>query len=143
MKISIDLIAGILQKQQLEPAKLRAIMDALNNLAQSEAADPKEPAAKRQFVILVSDKDGKLPKDDFVGWILQIEEGESPVTTQDRIFRAAYDFNASKRGRLLPVLTVGEAIESVPAKFFREADLWIKTKTPVLVMRTTNALPAE
>jgi hypothetical protein len=84
-----------------------------------------------------------LPKDDFVGWVVQIPEDESPVTTQDRLFRGAYDFNASKRGRLLPVKTVGEAIENVPAKHFKEADLWVKTKTPVLILRTDNRIPTD
>ena len=40
-------------------------------------------------------------------------------------------------------VTVGEAIENIPAKFFREADVWVKTKTPVLVLRTDNEIPKE
>ena len=39
--------------------------------------------------------------------------------------------------------TVGEAIENVPAKFLREADLWVKTKTPVIVLKTDNEIPKE
>ena len=39
--------------------------------------------------------------------------------------------------------TVGEAIEAVPAKFLKEADVWIKTKTPVLVVKTDNEIPKE
>jgi hypothetical protein len=94
-------------------------------------------------VILVSDPDGKLPKHDFVGWVLQIPDTESVATTLDRIFRSSYDFNTTKKGRLLPVKTVGEAIENVPAKAFKEADVWVKTKTPVLVLRTDNEIPKE
>jgi hypothetical protein len=41
------------------------------------------------------------------------------------------------------VKTVGEAIENVPAKFFKEAELWVKTKTPVLVLKTNNEIPKE
>ena len=40
-------------------------------------------------------------------------------------------------------VTVGEALENVPAKQFKEADLWPKTKTPVLVLRTDNQIPKE
>jgi len=29
----------------------------------------------------------------------------------------------------------------VPAKFFRETELWVKTKEPVLVLRTDNEIP--
>ena len=36
-----------------------------------------------------------------------------------------------------------EAIENVPAKFFKETDVWVKTKTPVLMIRTDNEIPKE
>jgi hypothetical protein len=54
-----------------------------------------------------------------------------------------YDFNTTKKGRLLPVKTVGEALENVPAKAFKETDVWVKTKTPVLMLRTDNEIPKE
>jgi hypothetical protein len=116
----------------------------MNLAAQAETGDDdKPPPVKKQFVILVSDPDEKLPKHDFVGWILQIPENESVATTQDRLFRSSYDFNSTKKGQLMPVKTVGEAIENVPAKFFKEADVWIKTKTPVLMLKTNNEIPKE
>ena len=70
-------------------------------------------------------------------------ENESAATTPDRIFRSSYDFNTTQKGRLLPVKTVGEAIENVPTKFFKETDVWVKTKTPVLVLKTDNEIPKE
>ena len=104
---------------------------------------PHAPAVKKQWVFLLSDPEGRMPKDDFAGWVLQIPENESPATTQDRIFRSAYDYNMSKKGRLYPAKTVGEALENVPAKFFKEVDVWVKTKTPVLVLKTDNEIPKE
>ena len=141
-KIEVNLVAEVLKKNHVEPSVLRAIIEEINAVVQTEADEP-TPQVKKQFVILVSDPEGKLPKDDFVGWVLQIEESESVATTQDRINRAAYDFNASKKGRLLPVKTVGEAIENVPAKHFKDAGAWVKTRTPVLVLRTNNEIPRE
>jgi hypothetical protein len=41
------------------------------------------------------------------------------------------------------VKTVGEALEAVPAKQFKEADVWVKSKTPVLMLRTDNEIPKE
>jgi hypothetical protein len=76
-----------------------------------------------------------------VGWVLQIPEDESVATALERVYRGCYDFNASKKGRLMPVKTVGEAFENVAAKYFKEADVWVKTKTPVLVVRTDNEIP--
>ena len=101
----------------------------------------KPPAIKKQFVILASDPENRLPRHDFVAWVLQIPEDESVATTQERIFRGAYDYNASKKGRLYPAKTVGEALENVPAKFFKEAEVWVKSKVPVLVLKTDNTIP--
>lgn len=143
-KIEINKAAEILKKNEVPPAVLRRIVEEMN-LAVDPAGDysAKPPAIKKQFVIVVSDPDGLLPKNDFVGWVVQIPESESPATTLDRIFRNSYDYNTTKKGRLLPVKTVGEAIEAVPAKFLKEADVWVKTKTPVLVVKSDNAIPKE
>lgn len=141
-KIEVNKVAEILKKNEISPSVLRRVIEEMNLAAQPETGDDeKPPAVKKQFVILVSDPEGKMPKHDFVGWVLQIPENESVATTQERIFRGSYDFNASKKGRLLPVKTVGEALENVAAKYFKEADLWVKTKTPVLLLKTDNEIP--
>lgn len=143
-KLEINKTAEILKRNltETDPALLRRIIEELNIAAQPDGGDEEAPPAiKKQFVILISDPDGKMPQNDFVGWVLQLPENESVVTTQERIYRAAYDFNASKKGRMMPVKTVGEALENVASKYFKEADLWIKTKTPVLVLRTDNEIP--
>lgn len=142
-KVEINLVAGCLKKHAVDPAVMRAIIEDLNLEVQPEPGEEKLPAVKKQFVVLVSDPECKLPIDDFVAWVVQIPEADSVATTQDRICRAAYEFNASKKGRIMPVKTIGEAIEAVPAKFFKEADVFVKTKTPVLVIRTNNELPTE
>ena len=136
-KIDVSKVAEILKKNEISPAILRRVIEEMNQIAQPEGADDeKPPAVKKQFVIVVSDPENRLPKNDFVGWVVQIPDSESPATTLDRVFRSSYDFNTTKKGRLLPVKTVGEAIENVPAKFFKEAEVWVKTKTPVLVVKT-------
>ncbi len=143
-KIDVNKAAEIIKSEQVDPATLRRIVEKMNLAIQPEGEEAdKLPAVKKQFVVLVSDPDCKLPIDDFVAWVLQLPETDSVATTQDRICRAAYEFNASKKGRLLPVKTIGEAIEAVPAKFLKEADIFVKTKTPVLVIRTNNELPKE
>ncbi len=143
-KIEVNQVAEILKRNQVDPKLLRQIVEELNLLTQAEANEEKPPAVKKQFVILISDPEGRLPeKEDFAGWVLQIPEDDSPATTPERIFKAAYDFNCSKKGRLLPTKTVGETIENVPTKHFKEYDLWVKTKTPVLMLRTDNEIPKE
>jgi hypothetical protein len=143
-KIDVSKVAEILKKNHLEPAILRRVIEEMNLAVQPETdGEEKPPAVKKQFVVLVSDPDGKWPKHEFAGWVLQIPESESVATTQERLFRSAYDFNTTKKGQLYPAKTVGEAIENIPAKFFREADVWVKTKTPVLVLKTDNQIPKE
>ncbi|MES2692031.1 MAG: hypothetical protein V4773_01070 [Verrucomicrobiota bacterium] len=143
-KIEVNVVAEILKKNEISPAILRRVIEEMNLAAQPEGGDEeKPPAVKKQFVILLSDPEGKMPKNDFVGWVLQIPENESVATTQERICRGAYDFNASKKGRLLPVKTIGEAIENVATKYFKEAEVWVKTKNPVLVLKTDNEIPKD
>jgi hypothetical protein len=143
-KIDVNKVAEILKKNEIEPAVLRQIVEDMNLLVQPELDEEKPPALKKQFAILISDPEGHLPAGrDFVGWILQIPENESVLTTPERIFKAAYEFNTTKKGRMLPAETVGDALENVPAKHFKEAQVWVKTKVPVLMLKTDNEIPSE
>ena len=143
-KIEVNQVAEILKKHKLEPSLLREIVEEMNIVSQPGADDDiKPPAPKKQFVVLLSDPSGKLPGKELTGWVVQIPEDASPYSTTDRIFKGAYDFNASKRGRMLPVKSVGEALESTGAKYFKESELWVKTKLPVAVVVTDNILPKD
>lgn len=143
-KIEVNQVAEILKKHKIEPSLLREIVEAMNEVTQPAAdEDIKPPAPKKQFVIVLSDPEGKLPQKEMTGWVVQIPENASPFSTNDRIFKGAYDFNASKKGRMLPVKSIGEALESVGAKYFKESELWVKTKLPVGVVVTDNILPKD
>lgn len=142
-KIDVNKVAEILKNKELSPVLLREIVEEMNLLTQAEANEENPPAVKKQWAILISDPDGKLPDHDFVGWIVQIPEDDSVATTQDRIFKGTYEYNATRKGRLNPAKTVGEALEYIPSKHFKEADLWVKTKTPVLMLRTDNEIPKD
>lgn len=142
-KIEVAKVADVLRQNQLEPAAMRRILEALNKITEEAAAEEeqKPPAQKKQFVILVSDPDGEIPEHELSGWVLQIPEDASPLSLQERIIKAAHDFNATRLGRKLPVETMGEALENVPAKNFKEVEVAVKTKVPVLVLTTDNKLP--
>ena len=141
-KIDVNKVAEILKKNHVDPAILRRVVEEMNLAVQP---DPKEgdppPAVKKQYAILVSDPEGRMPRGDFTGWVLQIPEDESPASIQERMLKGTYDYNASKKGGLYPAKTVGEALESVPGRYFRDVELWVKTKTPVVVLRTDNEIP--
>jgi hypothetical protein len=141
-KIDVNKVAEILKKNHIDPAVLRRVVEEMNLAVQPDPGEGDQaPPVKKQFVILVSDPNGKMPKADLVGWILQIPENESPASVEERLLKGAYDYNASKKGRLYPAKTVGDAMEAVPAKFFKEVELWVKTKEPVIVLKTDNVIP--
>jgi hypothetical protein len=143
-KIDVNKVAEILKKNHIDPAVLRRVVEEMNLAVQPDPGDGEQaPPVKKQFVILVSDPAGKMPKSELAGWVLQIPESESPASVEERLFKGAYDYNASKKGRLYPARTVGDAVENVPGKFFREVELWVKTKTPVIVLRTDNEIPKD
>lgn len=143
-KIEVHQAADILKKHKIDPQTLREIVEEMNEVTAPAAdGDIAPPAPKKQFCILLSDAAGKLDPSQLVGWVVQIPEEASPHSLMERIFKGAYDFNASKRGRLLPVKSVGEALESVSAKHFKDAELWVKTKLPVAVLTTDNVLPQD
>jgi hypothetical protein len=142
-KIDVNKVAEILKNNEVDPKLLRQIVEEMNLLTQAEANEEKPPAIKKQWAILISDPEGKLPENDFVGWILQLPEDDSVATTQERIFKGTYEYNATRKGRLNPAKTVGEALEYIPAKHFKEADLWVKSKVPVLMLRTDNEIPKD
>lgn len=137
------LVADAGKSVALAPAELRKLIERIKDmLPEPEAEEEKPPAQKKQYVILVSDPMHQIEAGaELAGWVLQIPEDASPLSMHERIQKAAYDFNASRRGRKLPVQTVGETLESVPAKSLKEVDLWCKTRMPVLVLTTNNELP--
>jgi hypothetical protein len=141
-KIDVNKVAEILKKNHIDPAVLRRVVEEMNLAAQPDPGDGEQvPPVKKQYVILISDPNGKMPKSDLVGWVLQIPENESPASVEERLLKGVYDYNASKKGRLYPAKTVGEAVENVPGKFFKEVELWVKTKEPVIVLKTDNEIP--
>lgn len=143
-KIDVAQVAELMKKHKIPPEQLREMVAEMNQLTAPAAdEDIKPPAPKKQFVIVLSDPTGKLAKQDLTGWVVTIPEAASPHSTTDRIFKGAYDFNASKRGRLLPVKSVGEALESVTPRYFKESEIWVRTKTPVAVVITDNVLPKD
>lgn len=139
-KVTVSQVAEILKShKEITPTTLREIVEELNGAIEPDDGEIKPPAPKKQFVVVVSDPDGLL-KVDLTGWVVQIPEDASPASVVDRVMKAAHDFNASKRGRLLPVKSVGEAFESVAARFFRESEVWVKSKMPIYILRTDNRL---
>lgn len=144
-KIDVAKVTEIIKRTELEADVMTKLINAIQEEAAAVEAETEEkpPPQKKQFIILISDPDGEMPEKDFVGWVVQIPEMASPLTVTERIHRASYDFNSSRRGRKNPVATIGEACEAVSAKHFKEAEVGIKTKIPVSVVVTDNQIPTD
>jgi hypothetical protein len=121
----------ILERIKAEELKLKA-----------EDEKEKAPRVKNQFVILVSDPEGRFEGVDAVGWVFQMPEDDAVQTLQGKILKSIGDFNQTKKGRRMPAATMGDAIESIPAKIFKEHGISAKTKQPVLLLTTPNDIGA-
>ncbi|MDR1435677.1 MAG: hypothetical protein LBI39_00505 [Puniceicoccales bacterium] len=144
-KVEIELVRKVLQRNDLDFETISQILGDLE--LEASSGDGPEAGAmatvKKQYVIVVSDPDWKFAEELFTGWVLQIPEDQSPLEINGQLVRAAYEFNRSKKGARDPVKTITDVCEIVPAKMLRNQSVWVRTKEPVLVVRTDNKIPLE
>jgi hypothetical protein len=144
-KIDLEKLKAILHRNESDIQKIQEIIKdvELELQIEKEEREQRPPIVKKQFVTLISDSEGKLIDHDFASWVLQIPEEESPHTVVDKIHQSAYNYNSSAKGQRFPVKSIGEACEIVSAKTFKENNLWVKTKIPVLTVRCSNKINME
>ena len=158
-KVDIETTKFILQRNIADIRVVSAILQEmeLELKAEEEEKALRPPAVKKQNVIMISspgqlytehknpDGMGVYHKkvEDIVGWIAQIPEDDDILETVPRIHRAAHEFNTTPKGIRMPVETVGEACEIITAKFFKEQNVWIKSKTPLLILPVDNKIPRD
>ena len=143
-KVDLDLVKFILQKNEIDLRKVNSIMEDIEQ--EMKVIQEENPPAERvpkQFAILISDPEGNIPSTDFTGWVLQMPEEDSPAILEGQLHKAAYDFNQTPKGRRMPVKSIGEACEVVPARILKEHQLCVKTKEPVIILKTNNEIPME
>ncbi len=140
-KVDLELVKIILQRNEMDVRQVAHIIEEINQELAAMVDDEKPPPVKKQYVILVSDPRGHLEGKDFTGWVVQIPEVANAIATEERLIKAAQDFNASSRGRRLPAKTIAEVCEHVPARFLKEQQVWVRTKEPAYVVATANKLP--
>ena len=142
-KIDIEKLKHILHRNESD---IKKINDILNDIAmelqiEQTEKEARPPAVKKQFVTLIADNDGHLLNQDFASWVLQIPEEANPKAVIDKIHKSAYTYNATPKGSRFPVKSMGETLESVSAKIFKENEVWVKTKIPILAVSCKNQLP--
>ena len=143
-KVDYDIIRSAVRVADVDDSKARRIFAAIDDMLTQEelARADKEPAGKKQFVVIVNDPYGKIPETGFEysGWVMQIPEDADPRSALVKLAYGAYDFNATPKGRRMPLKTIAEAARFGSAKIYKEHKLWIKTKEPVLVIPTDGKI---
>lgn len=142
-KIDVEKLRHILHRNESDIQKINDILNDIATELQIEQAEKeaRPPAVKKQFITLIADNDGHLLDQDFASWVLQIPEDANPQAVIDKIHQSAYTYNATPKGSRSPVKSMGETLESVSAKIFKENEVWVKTKIPVLAVSCKNQLP--
>lgn len=142
-KVDIELVKLILKRADLDARKIADIIEDINfEVKQSDDVE-KVPPVKKQYVMVVSDPNGRFKDNDYVGWVVQIPEDESPSTVVEKLHASASDFNQSPKGQRLKVRSIAELCEHASSKIFKEHKLWVKNKEPVLIIPTKNAISAK
>lgn len=136
-KVSLDLVKDVLQRNGIEARKLAELLNEMKREAEADAVEREKPV-KKHHVVLVSTPDGGLPE-DLVGWVVQVPEDDNPEVAAERIRATAERFNASPRGKKLPLSSFGDACQSLPTKQLKENQVWVKTREPVRVLPVGNA----
>lgn len=142
-KIDVEKLKHILHRNESDIQKINDILNDIATELQIEQAEKeaRPPLVKKQFITLIADNDGVLVDKDFASWVLQIPEEANPQAVIDKIHQSAYTYNASSKGSRFPVKSMGETLESVSAKIFKENEVWVKTKIPVLAVSCNNQIP--
>lgn len=143
-KVDIELVKMVLQKAEIDARKVAQILEDINfEVKAKNTEEEKEPVVKKQSVVIVSDPYGKFKDADYTGWVVQIPEDDNPADALARIHQGVYDFNVSPKGRRMPIETIADAFEFGNAKIYKEQKVWVKTKEPVLLIRTNGKVPKE
>lgn len=143
-KVDLELVKMVLTRNDVETRLVAEIIKEIQQESAAETDDEeKEKPTKKQWVVVVYDPEGELDGKEFTGSVVQIPEDESVYTAVERLHRAGYEFNTTKKGRRMPVKTVGEVCEHVPARIAKEQKVWIKHKEPCFLLATDGILPTE
>jgi hypothetical protein len=116
---------------------------AVKEEKEERAATPKDKS-KNKFIVVALDPNGVLKASGgLTGWVTQVEDECPDQVIFDRINAAANNFNNSKKGRKLPVRSVGEAME-IPRRFWKtdkvSEKVLVKTKSPIYLLGTDGQL---
>ncbi len=117
--------------------RVKIINDIEREVEQNKPEREKNP--KKQFVAIAVTDNEEI--EEVPMFMVQIEEGDDHNTIIDRITHATAEHNNTPKGEKFPIDTLGGALQETKRKFITEKKVWVKTKEPVIIVRTdTNKL---
>lgn len=143
MKADLEIIEAVLRKHSIDTTdidKIRA--DIVREVEDNKT--PREKAPKKDFVIILSDPNGSIPKDvEFTGWVVQIDPTKGIKEVPDLIKKAVMSFNDTPKGQKMKLESIGDLFENATGKAFSENGLMRKHRDPAYVILTDNQVPKD
>lgn len=139
----LDIIEQALNSNSIDAKTKDKILDKIEELllvAKEEAKAEKKDKLCKKFVFLACDPDGILEGKELTGYVVQIPEDQSEFSVEQRISTAAYEYNRTRKGQRNPVKTIAEACEVVPARIFKDQEVWVKNKEAAFLIPTNGLL---
>lgn len=137
-KVGLEIVRAVLLKKLAgddamkvyEEIQLEACAAADFEAANRAAKD----RVKRRFIVLSAE--GRVDAlGNGSGWVLGVPE-DGGFDAQAAVRRAACEFNRTPAGRRMPVKSIAEALEFVPARFFKNEGVQVKTKQETEILAT-------
>ncbi len=135
-------VSETLRENGIKPEVAKNVLNELKKVNE-QTKEEKTPSkrAKKQLVAYIIDENN-LVKEPFIGYIMEIEDSGNPSESFQRVKEAAKNFNSSRKGRKIPVKTVGQTFEFVPKRFWKQEGKATnpKTKNSIYVYPAKNQL---
>lgn len=138
-KVAIEDIELTLRKKDVSPEIIRSVLADLAEQLEMNASE-KTPRQKKELMVIASDYGEGNEDTPPVGWVVQVAEGRVHPEVVADVVSVANDFNETKKGKKFPVETLGDTFEAVPARFFKERGISVKTKIPLVIHKFPNNL---
>lgn len=136
MKIDKEIIEQVLSDYpQIDMStRVKIIKDIEREAEESKPEREKNPKKQYVAVAITSNK----AFEEVPLYVVQIEEGDDHNMIIDRITHATAEHNNTPKGTKFPIETLGGAMEETKRKFITEKKVWVKTKEPIIIVRSDS-----
>ena len=128
-KFTLKVVQVGLRKHADEDITQKALAEMQRLAAEEAASKPERPPAEKKLLSIIRPVDTTE-----IAWIVSHPEEMPPAEIPGKIREAAATYNTTRKGRKAPAKSLGQAMELVPAKIFKEFRISVRTKLPVTML---------